>query len=229
MNRKHKLIYAMLLVIAFAAAQIYTVCFKCVDCFSLADSEEKCIYLTFDDGPSDRVTPKILDILKEENVKATFFIVGQRAETRKYLIKREHDEGHCVAIHSYSHQYKDIYSSPQALIKDIDECNDLIEEITGERSKIYRFPGGSFTVEADFIAHVRAHGLTYVDWNASTRDAELYNPTSADLLKEAIKTPVYPKRIVMLSHDTTDKTVVADALQDIIRYYKNKGYVFKKF
>lgn len=219
----------MLLVIAFAAAQIYTVCFKCVDCFSFAETEEKCIYLTFDDGPSDRVTPKILDILKEENVKATFFIVGKQAEKRKYLIKREYDEGHCVAVHSDSHIYKDIYSSPQALIKDIDECNNLIEEVTGERSKIYRFPGGSFTVGADFIAHVRAHGLTYVDWNASTRDAELYNPTPADLLKAAIQTPAYPKRIVMLMHDTTDKTVVADALRDVIRYYKNKGYVFKRF
>ncbi|MGN1103684.1 MAG: polysaccharide deacetylase family protein [Candidatus Coproplasma sp.] len=229
MNRKHKLIYAMMLVIAFAAAQIYTVCFRCVDCFSFAQAEEKCIYLTFDDGPSDRVTPKILDILKEENVKATFFIVGNQAQRRKYLIKREYDEGHCVAIHSYSHVYKDIYSSPQALIKDIDKCNDLIEEVTGVRSNIYRFPGGSFTVGADFLAHVRSHGLTYVDWNASTRDAELYKPTPSDLFKAAIKTPAYPQRIVLLSHDTTDKTVVADALRDIIRYYKNKGYTFKRF
>ncbi|MGN0806481.1 MAG: polysaccharide deacetylase family protein [Candidatus Coproplasma sp.] len=229
MNRKHTVIYAMLLVIAFAAAQIYTVCFKCVDCFSLAESEEKCIYLTFDDGPSDRVTPKILDVLKEENVKATFFIVGQHAQTGKYLIKREFDEGHCVAVHSYSHVYKDIYSSPQALIKDIDACNDLIEEVTGERSKIYRFPGGSFTVGADFLAHVRMHGLTYIDWNASTRDAELYNPTPADLFNAAIKTPAYPQRIIMLSHDTTDKLAVANALKNIIRYYKDKGYTFKRF
>lgn len=229
MNRKHKLIYAMLLVIAFAAAQIYTVCFRCVDCFSFAESEDKCIYLTFDDGPSDRVTPKILDILKEENVKATFFIVGKQAQKRKYLIKREHDEGHCVAVHSYSHIYKHIYSSPQALIEDIDKCNDLIEEVTGHRSEVYRFPGGSFTVGSDFIAEVRSHGLNYVDWNASTRDAELSNPTPADLLNAAITTPAYPKRIVMLSHDTTDKLVVADALRDVIRYYKDKGYTFKRF
>lgn len=229
MNRKHKLIYAMLLVIAFAAAQIYTVCFNCVDCFSFADSEQKCIYLTFDDGPSDRVTPKILDILKEENVKATFFIVGKQAQTRKYLIKREFDEGHCVAVHSYSHVYKDIYSSPQTLIKDVDRCNDLIEEVTGVRSKIYRFPGGSFTVGAQFIKQVRAHGMKYVDWNASTKDAELINPTPADLLKAAIETPAYPQKIVMLSHDTTDKLVVANALKSIIRYYKNKGYEFKRF
>lgn len=229
MNRKHTLIYAMMLVIVFVAAQIYTVCQNCVTCFSFADSSEKCIYLTFDDGPSDRVTPKILDVLKEENVKATFFIVGKHAQTRKYLIKREYDEGHCVAVHSYSHAYKQIYSSPQTLIADINACNDLIEEVTGERSSIYRFPGGSFTVGADMIAEVRRNGLTYVDWNASTRDAEIHNPTCTDLIKAAKDTPANREHIVLLAHDTTDKTVTAQALTSIIRYYKNKGYEFKRF
>lgn len=219
----------MLLIILFAAAQIYTVCQNCVNCFAVADGQPNCIYLTFDDGPSDRVTPKILDILKEEGVKATFFIVGKQAQTRRYLVKREHDEGHCVAVHSYSHVYKDIYSSPQALIKDIDDCNNLIEKVTGKRSQIYRFPGGSFTVNPDIVSKVTAHGLKYVDWNASTRDTELVNPTPQDLLKAAIDTPAYRKRIVLLSHDTTDKLVVADALRDIIRYYKGKGYEFKRF
>lgn len=229
MNKKHTVIYAMLLVIIFAAAQIYAVCQKCVTCFSFADSGEKCIYLTFDDGPSDRVTPKILDVLKEENVKATFFIVGKQAETRKYLIKREYDEGHCVGVHSYSHVYKDIYSSPQALVNDINACNDLIEEVTGERSHIYRFPGGSFTVKHNILEQVKKLGIQYVDWNASTRDAEIIDPKPADLLKAAIDTPAYRPKIVMLSHDTTDKLVLVDALKDIIRYYKNKGYVFKRF
>ena len=105
----------------------------------------------------------------------------------------------------------------------------MIEEVTGHRANVYRFPGVSFTVGSDFIAEVRSHGLTYVDWNASTRDTELSNPTPADLLNAAITTPAYPKRIVMLSHDTTDKTVVADALRDVIRYYKDKGYTFKRF
>lgn len=227
MNRKHTVIYAMLLVIAFVAAQIYSVCQNCVNCNALA--ENKCIYLTFDDGPSDRVTPKILDVLKDEDVKATFFIVGKHAQTRKYLIRREYDEGHCVAVHSYSHVYKDIYSSPQSLISDIDACNDIIEEVTGERSKIYRFPGGSFTVSAEMIAEVRRNGLTYVDWNASTCDAELYRPTVADLIKAAKDTPANRDHIVLLSHDTTDKTVTAQALKEIIRYYKSKGYEFKRF
>lgn len=229
MNKKHTILYAMILVIIFAAAQIYTVCQKCTDCFSLAESEEREIYLTFDDGPSDRVTPKILDVLKDENVAATFFIVGEHAERRKYLIKREYDEGHCVAVHSYSHKYKEIYSSPKALIKDIDACNDVIEEVIGTRSEIYRFPGGSFSINAELLAHVVRHGMRYVDWNASTRDAEIINPTPYDLYKAAVETPAYRQRIILLSHDTTDKLAVVYALKDIIRHYKSEGYVFKRF
>ena len=112
--------------------------------FSLAETEStvKTVYLTFDDGPSDRVTPKILDVLKEENVKATFFIIGKQAETRKYLIEREFKEGHTVAVHSYTHKYGEIYSSAESLIKDIDKCNDVIKSVTGRYSSVYRFPGG---------------------------------------------------------------------------------------
>lgn len=229
MNKKHTILYAMIFVIIFAATQIYTICQKCTDCFSFAESEEKEIYLTFDDGPSDRVTPKILDILKDEGVSATFFIVGEHARTRKYLIKREHDEGHCVAVHSYTHKYEDIYSSPNALIKDIDACNDVIEEVIGTRSRIYRFPGGSFTVKADLLAHVISKGMKYVDWNASTRDAEIANPTPYELYKAAIETPAYRQKIILLSHDSTDKLAVVYALKDIIRHYKEQGYIFKRF
>ncbi|MGN0804806.1 MAG: polysaccharide deacetylase family protein [Candidatus Coproplasma sp.] len=229
MNRKNNVFYALFVFIVFVVAQLFSVCKNADLNVAIADTAQKCIYLTFDDGPSDRVTPKILDILKEEDVKATFFIVGKRAETRKYLIKREYDEGHCVAVHSYSHAYKEIYSSPQALLSDIDKCNDIIYEVTGERSLIYRFPGGSFEVKPEFIAHVLSHGLRYVDWNASTRDAELLNPTPYDLLKYAKDTPANREHIVMLSHDTTDKTVTVDALRSIIRYYKELGYEFKRF
>lgn len=192
-------------------------------------TDEKIIYLTFDDGPSDRVTPKILDILKDEDVKATFFIIGRNAETRKYLIKREIDEGHCVAIHSYSHDYGEIYASPECLIKDIDKCNAVIENITGEKSDIYRFPGGSFWLRDELVKAVTEHGLRYVDWNASTRDAELINPTPAELYKSAINTCANKNLVVLLAHDSTTRLSTAQALRDIIRYYKERGYLFATF
>ncbi|MCI9408117.1 MAG: polysaccharide deacetylase [Clostridia bacterium] len=197
--------------------------------FALAEEAEKTVYLTFDDGPSDRVTPKILDVLAEEKVKATFFIIGKNVETRKNLIKREFDEGHTVAVHSYTHKYKEIYSSAESLIKDIDACNEVIKSVTGKYSSVYRFPGGSYGLSQKFISAVTAHGLRYVDWNASTRDAEILNATPAQLLKAAVTTSASSNYIVLLAHDSTSKSATAEALRDIIKHYKDNGYVFKAF
>lgn len=197
--------------------------------YAQTDSMVKTIYLTFDDGPSDRVTPKILDVLAEENVKATFFIIGQQAETRKYIIEREFIEGHTVAVHSYTHNYGDIYSSPERLIKDIDKCNEVIKNVTGAYSSVYRFPGGSFGLNGGLISAVTQHGMRYVDWNASTRDAEIYNATPDQLYRAATSPAVNAENIVLLAHDSTTKTSTAEALKDIIRYYKNCGYLFEAF
>ena len=191
--------------------------------------EQKTIYLTFDDGPSDRVTPKILDVLKEEDVKATFFIVGQSAETRKYLLRREIEEGHTVAVHTYSHKYSEIYSSPEKLIQDIEKCNEVIKGAIGRPAALYRFPGGSYGLSDRLINAVTNHGLRYVDWNASTRDAEFINPTADDLFRAAINTPANKDNIVLLAHDSTTKTATVGALEKIIKYYKNLGYTFAAF
>lgn len=199
---------------------------------ALADSNggtSKVVYLTFDDGPSDRVTPLILDVLKEENVRATFFIIGKNAKTRRNLIKREVDEGHTVAVHSYSHDYKKIYASPESLLKDVDECNDVLFDIIGKKSYIYRFPGGSYGLSDTLIRAVTMHGMRYVDWNASTCDAEICEPTAEQLFKCAIATPVNPECVVLLAHDSTTKTTTAEALKDVIHHYKSKGYRFCQF
>ena len=199
--------------------------------FSLAEEENavKTVYLTFDDGPSDRVTPKILDTLAEENVKATFFIVGKHAATRKNLVKREVNEGHTVGVHSYSHVYSDIYASPENLLADIDRCNEIIKEATGSYSSLYRFPGGSFGLSDRLVSAVTSHGIRYVDWNASFRDAEICNATADELYKAAISTAANSENIVLLAHDSTTKTATAEALKDVIRHFKSKGYLFKAF
>ncbi|MDE7329792.1 MAG: polysaccharide deacetylase, partial [Clostridia bacterium] len=174
-------------------------------------------------------TPKILDILKEENVQATFFIVGKNAETRKNLLRREIEEGHVVAVHSYSHVYRDIYSSPEKLLADIDKCNEVIKSATGRPSLLYRFPGGSYGLSSALVNAVTERGLRYVDWNASTRDAELINPSADDIFQAAVTTPANKERIVLLAHDSTTKTATASALKDIIRYYKDLNYTFSTF
>ena len=228
MNRKYFAAAAAILAVAFAVLWIAYGRNNSTEAFSLASASAqtpKTVYLTFDDGPSDRVTPKILDVLDEENVKATFFIIGQQAERRDYLIKREAESGHTVAVHSYTHNYSEIYSSPHSLIADIDRCNDVIESITGKRSDLYRFPGGSYGLREELIAAAAGHGMRYVDWNASTRDAEC--PGSAgQLFDSAVATSAGLDRIVLLSHDSTYKTSTPEATRRLIRYYRENGYTF---
>lgn len=229
MNRNFTAICA-----AFFMCAVLIVVYLCPAVFSATTVSaeydgEKLIFLTFDDGPSDRVTPRVLDVLKEEGVPATFFIIGRNAETRKEIIKREIAEGHTVAVHSYSHDYKKIYSSPEALIDDIDKCNKVLFDCSGVRSDLYRFPGGSYGLSSQLIEAVTKHGMRYVDWNASTRDAEIYKPTPAQLVNAAITTPANANRVVLLAHDSTTKTATAEALRDIITAYKSRGYTFEKF
>ncbi len=193
---------------------------------SYADCAESRIYLTFDDGPSDRVTPLILDTLKQEKVKATFFIVGRSVNGREKILKRMHDEGHAIGVHSYSHDYKSIYASPAALLEDIEKCNDVIESVTGERSTIYRFPGGSYNIAGNLVSAVLKAGYTYVDWNASLRDAEIAGATPEQLLEEAKKSSAGKTKVVLLCHDGTSKTPTAKALKSVIEYFRNEGYAF---
>ena len=225
MNRNYHALCAILL----AFVLILVMCSQFVkDTFAKA-STEKVIYLTFDDGPCDRVTPKILDVLKEENVKATFFIVGSAAKSRKHLLEREVAEGHTVAVHSYSHQYSQIYSSVENLLDDIDKCNEVIKSVTGSYSNIYRFPGGSFGLSDKLISAVKEHGMKYVDWNASLCDAEYYAAPTEILYANAIETSKGHDKVILLAHDSTTKTTTAEAIGDVIKYFKSQNYKFATF
>lgn len=227
MNRHIPALAAMMLTFALFAVLLNS--FYLNPHTSLAEETQKEIYLTFDDGPSDKVTPKILDVLKNENIHATFFIVGKHAETRKDILRRAHEEGHTLAVHSYSHDYKHIYKSVEALIEDIEKCNDMICSITGEYTYLYRFPGGSYNIAPEKIRAVKELGYECVDWNASFRDSEIQDPTAGKLYTAAISTVSNPDKIIMLAHDTTDKIETVWALKEVIRHFKKQGYKFKKF
>lgn len=234
MNKKYFAAAATILAVAIVVLWLANIFLCQPTAFSFARTQEreqpeKTVYLTFDDGPSDRITPKILDILDNENVKATFFIIGIQAATRNGIIRREHESGHTVAVHSYTHIYSDIYRSAEALIDDIDRCNAVIKKITGARSEIYRFPGGSFGLDGKLISAVTEHGLRYVDWNASTRDAERCTSCAEDLYHYAISSAADSNNIVLLAHDSTNKVYTPDATRMIIRYYKQRGYSFGTF
>ena len=189
------------------------------------------IYLTFDDGPNSGTTNVILDILKEEGVKATFFVTNKGDDS---LIKREFDEGHTVALHTASHNYAQIYSSVDAYFQDLYSVQDRVKRITGEESKIIRFPGGSSnTVSRKYSAGIMStltqevlnRGFKYYDWNLSSGDAgETTDPNG--VYSNVINNLSRDRVNMVLMHDI--KTYTRDALRNIIRYGKENGYTFEK-
>lgn len=194
---------------------------------------DKTIYLTFDDGPSASITPGILKILKEENVKATFFVINH-SSTLDYLIKQEYDEGHTVGLHSYTHNYASVYSSSEAYFKDLEQIQNKVQKITGVRSKIIRFPGGSSnTISRKYNSGLMTHltkevsnrGFQYFDWNVGSGDSGNAR-TSAEVYNNVIKN-LHEKASIILMHDFEGNTKTLNALRDIIRYGKENGYRFE--
>ncbi len=221
MNKKFACAVAFILFIACVCLTHHTK--KSESAFA---EENKCVYLTFDDGPSDRVTPKILKILKEKEVKATFFVVGKRISGRANILKEIVENGHSVGIHSYSHDYKEIYSSKEKLLKDIYDCDGILRALD-IKTKLYRFPGGSDMAGEELKRAVKEAGFKSVDWNALCGDSEVKNASAKYLYNRAISSAKDKNRIVMLFHDATDKLSTAHVLPDIIDHYKALGYEFK--
>lgn len=194
----------------------------------------KLCYLTFDDGPCKAVTPSILDTLKQYNVKATFFMVGRMIEDDKELARRVYDEGHLMANHSYSHDYKALYATADGFIEEIDRTFDLIKEVTGEEPfKLIRFPGGSYNAgdhaaeKQQYKVLLKQRGYYYADWNCLNGDAEGGNRSAAQLL-ERVKATSGANNIVVLMHDAAAKKTTAEALPSIIEYLKGQGYEFRR-
>ena len=192
----------------------------------------KTCYITFDDGPSEAVTAKILDILKQQDVKATFFVVGQNAKTYPDLIKRMDAEGHSIGNHSYSHDYDELYSGDEEFDSEISSCQKIINEILGKKyeNKIFRFPGGSTeTPKSWYISNVGAHDYQYIDWNSLTGDSETETPDRDFIMNRLAETTNNGKKedIVLLMHDAGAKTITAETRPEVIEYLKSKNYVFK--
>lgn len=192
----------------------------------------KIVFLTFDDGPGD-YTAELLDILARHNAKATFFVTGM-GDAYYPLIKREYEEGHGVAVHTYSHNYSKVYSSDEAYWADFETMNDIIEEQTGRRVNIFRFPGGSSNTVSNFNPGIMTRlsqeatdrGLQYFDWNVDSNDAGGTN--TADGIYENITHDVAYLNdlgydvMVVLCHDTHKYTV--DAMDRVLTWFEDNGY-----
>lgn len=197
-----------------------------------AYSEEKVIYLTFDDGPS-KVTLDIIKTLKEFKVPGTFFVIGEKCEENQKEFKLLVDSDNDICVHSHTHNYA-IYNSVALYMKDYSRCKETIEKYTGKDvGNLIRFPGGSFNRLANRSSLVRIknniveNGLYYVDWNVSIEDSVGGNPNVSNLMKNITKDYKKQERVVLLMHDTINQKTTAKALPEIIEFFKAEGYVFK--
>lgn len=198
------------------------------------DNDKKC-YLTFDDGPSE-VTPVILDVLKQYKVKATFFVMGSRAEADPKTVKQIYEEGHAIGNHSYSHDYNLVYESKAAFKDEVKKCQNAINNAIGKEytNLVFRFPGGytSLTNEDTKSAYREALGelgYKYIDWSCLTGDSETTSPTPEfimDTLKMSIGRSVTGD-IVVLMHDSATKEITAKTLPKVIEYLYEEGYEFE--
>lgn len=192
-------------------------------------SEENIAYLTFDDGPDDKVTPQILDILKRENVKATFFVLGNMVEQNPKVLKRIFDEGHAIGNHSYNHVYSELYKSPYDFVDQMMKTDEIIKDITGVRPLIIRAPGGAAGVfNDDYWAMLDSCGYVEYDWNACTQDATASAPNAAtqiDNVKKQIG-DYPPKALIVLMHSKAGKEETAKALPQLIDMLRSYGYKF---
>ena len=178
----------------------------------------KVMYLTFDDGPSEESTEKILDILKERNIQATFFVIGEYVRKYPETAKRIVAEGHTIGIHCDVHDYNSLYASVDSYVADFEKAYDTVYEVTGVEAKLFRFPGGSVNdfnkgVCEDIIEEMENRGFIYYDWNASLEDA-VEDCTPEKLVQNAVDTSLGRARVVMLAHDRVENT--AYALEDLL-------------
>ncbi len=202
---------------------------------TMASTDTKYAYLTFDDGPSEN-TIKILDFLKANHIKATFFVVGKQSMDDVY--KRIVDEGHTLAVHTNTHDYKTIYQTVDTFMEDINTLAERLEKVTGIRPSVMRFPGGSNNTVSyryggeglmdKIIENVEAGGYTYYDWNVDSMDASASRQDKNVIINSVLNGAAGKKEAIILMHDAAAKTTTVDALPQIVEGLRKKGFIFEK-
>ena len=202
----------------------------------LCNRREKVAYLTFDDGPTKNITPKVLDILKEENVKATFFVIGKSVENYPEIVKRAYEEGQYIANHGYSHNNENLYKSEESFVNEIRKTDEAIGKAIGIEnysSHIFRFPNGFMSPlykskKKNMAKVLTEMGYTYIDWNSLNNDS-IKKYTKAQLTDNLKKSSKGKGTLVILMHDTKDVSNSSEALKESIEYLKSEGYTFENF
>ena len=199
-------------------------------------TDKKVAYLTFDDGPSNN-THQILDILKQNNIKATFFVLGSQVEIFPETTNRIYNEGHYIANHGYSHKYSEIYQSPEQVLNEFNQCNQIVAKtinVPEYNSHLFRFPGGSVggkyaELKKQAITLLEQNDILHIDWNSLTGDSEKVNPTEEYLMDNLQKTTEGKNSLVILMHDAQAKKITAETLPKVIEYLQQQGYSYESF
>lgn len=191
------------------------------------EDARKTVCLTFDDGPTDSTTPRVLDELAKEGIKATFFVIGRQIPGREETLRRTFREGHAVGIHTYTHEYAKIYASERSLLRDIGKCLEAIRAVEPAfDGKLYRYPGGSFGVRESLRKAVREAGWEAHDWNASAEDAVSPGADAQTLYENAVDSAKGKDHVVLLLHDGVGYKETVKALPLLIAHFRNEGYSF---
>ena len=194
--------------------------------------KEGVIYLTFDDGPSVR-TGEILNVLKEKDVKATFFVVCTKNEYNQRMMKRIVEEGHTLAMHTGSHNYTKMYASVEAYLTDMYQIFTQIKEVTCTTPSLYRFPGGSINnynsgISHELIAEMLRRGFVPFDWNISSRDAATVTPLPVETIVENVVAEAKNRSYgIVLMHDAQSKSTTVEALGPMIDKLRELGFTFE--
>lgn len=189
---------------------------------AVSDTEDgiRKVYLTFDDGPSSN-TGEILDILAEYDVKATFFVVGKEEEKYQPLYKRIVEEGHTLAMHSYSHKYNEIYQSKESYVEDLTKLQEFLYNTTGVWCRYCRFPGGSSNTVSqvdmhELIDYLEEQDMSYFDWNVSSGDASSAYISPETIVRNSTARLQEFHEAIILLHDASDKDSTVEALPKLI-------------
>ncbi|MCI8422194.1 MAG: polysaccharide deacetylase [Lawsonibacter sp.] len=187
------------------------------------------VCLTFDDGPSAN-TDRVLKVLEEQGIQATFFVVGKTGPEAQERMRAILAGGHTLAMHSWSHDYKKLYTSVEAFLEDFYQLYQWIYEVTGQYPLVFRFPGGSINAHSrgiyqELVAEMTRRGFVYFDWNASAQDATP-KPLSPAVITENCLKGIGRDLVVILSHDSAARSTTVEALPSIIQGYREAGYTF---
>lgn len=188
--------------------------------------EKPTVYLTFDDGPS-YLTRKILDILKKEDIEATFFVIGQSIKGNEDIMKRMVNEGHSIGNHTYSHQYNKIYTSFSEYWGEVQKTEDLIYETIGERPSLVRAPGGTYkNWDSFYFYYMDQANYIIHDWNVDSGDSKRAGVPTTNII-HTVKKSILKSKLIVLMHDGYGHKNTVEALPAIIEYYRELGYQFK--